>query len=187
MSASGGASPRPEVVTVYEHSDGYPDGAVCWITKTLEHAWPLPRFEADEFAAAFVAANKPSVLRGISLRRRTCSKAASRIDMSPAGMCVVRSLAIQRSALTRLIRFSLAHKRPVLRASIPALTLEVIDAAGDVQPDHDVSWTVLLCCLLLEITAADPKLSGFTGSRSMGRAFEGGPSWRLRTNCKRNS
>ena len=50
----------PEVVTVYKHSDGYPDGAVCWITKALEHAWPLPRFEADEFAAAFVAANKPS-------------------------------------------------------------------------------------------------------------------------------
>jgi hypothetical protein len=50
----------PEVVTVYKHSDGYPDGAVCWISKALEHAWPLPRFEADEFAAAFVAANKPS-------------------------------------------------------------------------------------------------------------------------------
>jgi hypothetical protein len=44
----------------YKHSDGYPDGAVCWITKALEHAWPLPRFAADEFAAAFVAANKPS-------------------------------------------------------------------------------------------------------------------------------
>ena len=50
----------PEVVTVYKHSDGYPDGAVCWITKALEHAWRLLRFEADEFAAAFVAANKPS-------------------------------------------------------------------------------------------------------------------------------
>ena len=48
-------------MTVYKHSDGYPYGAVCWITKALEHAWPLPRFEADEFAAAFVvAANKPS-------------------------------------------------------------------------------------------------------------------------------
>jgi hypothetical protein len=51
---------NPEVVTLYKHSDGYPDGAVCWITKALEHARPLPRFEADEFAAAFVAANKPS-------------------------------------------------------------------------------------------------------------------------------
>ena len=44
---------EPEVVTVYRHSDGYPDEAVCWITKALEHAWPLPCFEADEFAAAF--------------------------------------------------------------------------------------------------------------------------------------
>jgi hypothetical protein len=49
-----------EVVTVYKHSDGYLEGAVCWITKALEHAWPLPRFEVDEFAAAFVAANRPS-------------------------------------------------------------------------------------------------------------------------------
>jgi hypothetical protein len=51
---------NPEVVTVYKHSDGYPEGAVCWITRALDHAWRLPRFEADEFAAAFVAANKPS-------------------------------------------------------------------------------------------------------------------------------
>ena len=35
-------------MTVYKHSDGYPEGAVCWITKALEHAWPLPRFEADD-------------------------------------------------------------------------------------------------------------------------------------------
>jgi hypothetical protein len=49
-----------EVATVYKHHDGYPEGAVCWITKALDYAWRLPRFEADEFAAAFVAANKPS-------------------------------------------------------------------------------------------------------------------------------
>jgi hypothetical protein len=49
-----------EVVTVYKHSDGYPEGAVCWITRALDFAWTLPRFEADEFAAAFIAANKSS-------------------------------------------------------------------------------------------------------------------------------
>ena len=49
-----------EVVTVYKRSDGYPEGAVCWISKALDFAWPLPRFEADEFAAAFIAANKKS-------------------------------------------------------------------------------------------------------------------------------
>lgn len=46
------------VVTVYKHSDGYPDGAAKWIEAALEHAWQLPRYENDEFAAAFVAANK---------------------------------------------------------------------------------------------------------------------------------
>jgi hypothetical protein len=45
---------------VYKHHDGYPEGAAKWIEKALDHAWPLPRFEADDFAAAFVAANKPS-------------------------------------------------------------------------------------------------------------------------------
>jgi len=43
---------------VYKHHDGYPSGAVQWIRAALDHAWPLPRFEADDFAAAFVAANK---------------------------------------------------------------------------------------------------------------------------------
>jgi hypothetical protein len=47
-----------EEVHVYKHSDGYPTGAAEFIIAALEFAWPLPRFEADEFAAAFVAANK---------------------------------------------------------------------------------------------------------------------------------
>lgn len=43
---------------VYKHSDGYPSGAAQWITAALNFAWKLPRYESDEFAAAFVAANK---------------------------------------------------------------------------------------------------------------------------------
>ena len=43
---------------VYKHHDGYPEGAMQFIRKTIHNAWPLPRFEADEFAAAFIAANK---------------------------------------------------------------------------------------------------------------------------------
>lgn len=45
-------------VHVYKHHDGYPEGAISWIANARTLAWPLPRFEADEFAAAFVAANK---------------------------------------------------------------------------------------------------------------------------------
>lgn len=46
--------------SIYKHSDGYPVGMAESLKATLESgmAWPLPRFEADEFAAAFVAANK---------------------------------------------------------------------------------------------------------------------------------
>jgi hypothetical protein len=53
-----GPNDFPGVVTVYKHHDGYPEGAAKAIEATLPHAFPLPRFEADEFAAAFVRANK---------------------------------------------------------------------------------------------------------------------------------
>jgi len=55
---------------VYKHHDGYPfvggvhngepyeGGALCWIQNAKAFAWELPRFEADDFAASFVAANK---------------------------------------------------------------------------------------------------------------------------------
>ena len=51
---------------VYKHHDGYPyckfpqgeGGGLVWINNAKELAWDLPRFEAHEFAAAFVAANK---------------------------------------------------------------------------------------------------------------------------------
>ncbi len=47
--------------SVYKHHDGYPNGAggmLAAIEKAKAHAWALPRFEADDFAAGFVCANK---------------------------------------------------------------------------------------------------------------------------------
>jgi hypothetical protein len=43
---------------VYKHHDGYPEGAISFIKEAIKLAWPFPRFEASEFAAAFIAANK---------------------------------------------------------------------------------------------------------------------------------
>jgi hypothetical protein len=43
---------------VYKHWDNYPEGAHTFIKKAKELAWELPRFEASEFGAAFIAANK---------------------------------------------------------------------------------------------------------------------------------
>jgi len=49
---------------VYKHYDGYPRGvgagagAIGAIEAAKEYAWDLPRFEASDFAAAFIAANK---------------------------------------------------------------------------------------------------------------------------------
>lgn len=44
--------------TIYRHSDGDPQAVLPDLYKALDHAWPFPRFEADEFAAAIVAAMK---------------------------------------------------------------------------------------------------------------------------------
>lgn len=43
---------------VYSHYDNYPTGALIQLNNAFKFAWRLPRFEADEFAAAFVAGNK---------------------------------------------------------------------------------------------------------------------------------
>ena len=47
-----------DIYGVFKHYDGYPQGAAAHIEDAKAYAWPLPRWEADEFAAAFVAANK---------------------------------------------------------------------------------------------------------------------------------
>lgn len=44
--------------TVFKHWDNYPSGAYDFIQNALTLSWDLPRFEADEFAASFIAANK---------------------------------------------------------------------------------------------------------------------------------
>lgn len=43
---------------VYRHGDGYPTEVVKAIERAIDNAWQLPRFESNEFAAAFIAANK---------------------------------------------------------------------------------------------------------------------------------
>lgn len=47
-----------EIYHVYKRSDGDPPWAAYFIEKSKEKAWSLPRFAADDFSAAFIAANK---------------------------------------------------------------------------------------------------------------------------------
>ena len=50
-----------EEYTIYRHCDGYPDsgnGVLHTLSEALPYAWPLPRFEAVDFAAAIIAAWK---------------------------------------------------------------------------------------------------------------------------------
>ena len=49
--------------TIYQHCDGYPDGphgVVATVKAVAESGkvWELPRFEADEFAAGYIAVCK---------------------------------------------------------------------------------------------------------------------------------
>lgn len=50
-----------EAYSICRHSGGYPDtqhGVLATLPQALAYAWPLPRFEAMDFAAAIVAAWK---------------------------------------------------------------------------------------------------------------------------------
>jgi hypothetical protein len=47
--------------SIYRHCDGYPDsasGVLETLAKALPFAWALPRFEAEDFAAAIIRAWK---------------------------------------------------------------------------------------------------------------------------------
>src|SRR5262249_49609039 len=82
------------------------------------------------------------------LRRRTCSKAAKRIAVSRSLFSGRRSLPIERPAISRLVCLLLAHIGAALRAPVPALAFQVIDAARQVEPHDGVSGTMLLSLLL---------------------------------------
>ena len=43
---------------VYKHWEGYPSDSAASLVSALYKTWDLPRYEPDEFAAAFIAANK---------------------------------------------------------------------------------------------------------------------------------
>lgn len=45
-------------IQIYRHYDGYPEVVIPDLNQVLQYAWGLPRFEADEFAAAIVRAWK---------------------------------------------------------------------------------------------------------------------------------
>ena len=49
---------------VYIHGDGYPTGAADYVKRAQAYAWDLPRFEADEFAAALCASAKEGIKGG---------------------------------------------------------------------------------------------------------------------------
>lgn len=49
-----------ESFSVYQHFDGDPATVAANVDLAKEYAWPLPRFEACDFAAAYIRATKKS-------------------------------------------------------------------------------------------------------------------------------
>lgn len=47
-----------DTYSIYRHHDGYPDAVLPDLREALSYAWPLPRYEPMDFAAAIVAAWK---------------------------------------------------------------------------------------------------------------------------------
>lgn len=64
---------------VYKHYDGHPVDSAMYFFKALQYAWSLPRYEADEMAAAFVAANKG--MGGGDIRLLNMSQSSDRFSM----------------------------------------------------------------------------------------------------------
>ena len=55
---------------IYRHSDGYPyskHGVIYSLQEAFVYAWPLPRFEAADFAAAIIAGWKDEGGGGVYL------------------------------------------------------------------------------------------------------------------------
>jgi hypothetical protein len=71
-----------ESFCVYKHCDNYPEGphgGFAAIAKAGALSWKLPRFEPDEFAASFVAANKDGS-GGVRLTQGGAWHAAASLD-----------------------------------------------------------------------------------------------------------
>jgi len=51
--------------SVFKHYDGNPSEILNNIREAKKYAWPLPRFEADEFSAAFVVALKLETVKSV--------------------------------------------------------------------------------------------------------------------------
>lgn len=50
---------KHDAFVLYTHWGGAPVTVYSMLDAARKYAWPLPRFEATDFAAAFVASNKP--------------------------------------------------------------------------------------------------------------------------------
>jgi hypothetical protein len=91
------AKPK-DFINIYKHHDGDPSGAFESIKAALPHAWALPRFEADDFAAAFVAGNKSVSGGGVRVfptgPQKNICKSASDIGYRYEIRCVDKKLHI---------------------------------------------------------------------------------------------
>lgn len=119
--------------TVYKHSDNYPwgeHGGVAAIKAALPYTWPLPRFEANEFAAGFVAAHK----RGsIDWARQYIDMALEKVDTEPRASLLAQAARYRSGEMDKLCGGGVR-----LMNTPDATSLDHIP--GDCQYLYDVSF-----------------------------------------------
>jgi hypothetical protein len=140
-----GPNDWPGIVTVYKHHDGYPSGAAQAIEAALDFAWALPRFEADEFAASFVAAAKQSTSR--SRRRQEYETAAEQASGAMKAYYLDLAKRAEGGGSVRLVPYEGldAHKR---FASDTAYLYDIRCIGGELQvtayttSERDGQWMI---------------------------------------------
>lgn len=102
-------SRRDHSWNVYVHHDGYPTGAANKFHAALEAAWKLPRYEADEFACAFIAMQK--LHRQIE-QRNLCMELDAMFVPSPADPNVFEAVdEIRYTSLRKELKTVTEHAR----------------------------------------------------------------------------
>lgn len=144
--------------TVYVHGDGYPSWAWRYFRDTIASglAWTLPRFEADEFAAAFVATVKtrPGSVRLIDRWNRQADIAfLYKLSMSKGNVLIVKIEAVL-SPENGPIKPSRWKRKTLYHGPLH----RYIFAKGDLDKARDTRSTGLSIACINEIMSAGASL-----------------------------
>lgn len=136
---------------VYKHSDGYPTGAAETLIAAKKYAWYGERWEADEFAAAFVAAGKFDVYES---RKKYAKQSKDKIIDAGGQMRLLVSA--EMKDMPGDIEY-LYVVRDVSNSDTPRVTVQAYSVkfpwGDDAEPHSEKHLTAIFECLLDDVKA----------------------------------